>query len=244
MCFRLQKSGQVVLGAVGAYQWQGAGYSYDINVNSLVGTEKKPQAFDDNYMGYATAIGEFTGDSQPEVVLGIPKGAQYNGSVEFYFREKDKLRKLGSNLVGPQLGSYFGSSLAVSDLNGDGHHDLVVGAPLFNSDYKGQGNPGEQGRVHVFYQFGNLEFREGSPLEGTIPKGRFGFAVAAIGDINKDGYNGERSYTTSSCSTCIKRVAVPQRFKSHPRLVSQISLWELRTPVMVLCTFSMVAQTA
>ena len=199
MCFQLQKSGQVVLGAVGAYQWQGAGYSYDIRLNSLAGTEKKSNAFDDNYMGYATAIGEFTGDDQPEIVLGIPKGAQYNGSVEFYYRDHDKLRKLGSNLIGPQLGSYFGASLAVSDLNGDGLHDLVIGAPLFNSDYKGQGNPGEQGRVHVFYQVAKLEFSEGTPLEGTIPKGRFGFSVAAIGDINKDGFNGEYTLRTPKC---------------------------------------------
>lgn len=39
-------------------------------------------------------------------------------------------------------------------------------------------------------QIAPLEFEEGEPLKGTVANGRFGFSVAAIGDINKDGYKG------------------------------------------------------
>ncbi|XP_022653764.1 integrin alpha-PS2-like isoform X2 [Varroa destructor] len=182
-----KKSGQVVLGAVGAYQWQGAGYAFDIaKPKDPVHTPKKGIRFDDQFMGYATAIGEFTGDSRPAFLLGIPKGADYNGSVEMYQRRGNRLAKLEPTFIGGQLGSYFGSALAVSDLNGDNLDDIIVGAPLFSS-FEVR-NEHEQGRVHIYYQEAPLEFHEGEPLKGKVPNGRFGFAVAALGDINKDGF--------------------------------------------------------
>ena len=35
-----------------------------------------------------------------------------------------------SEILGYQFGERFGHSLCATDLNGDGYHDLVVGAPL------------------------------------------------------------------------------------------------------------------
>lgn len=55
------------------------------------------------------------------------------------------------NLTGEQLGSYFGYALCVSDLDGDGRDDLVVGAPLYTDLSNNKGNY-ETGRIYVFYQ--------------------------------------------------------------------------------------------
>jgi hypothetical protein len=55
------------------------------------------------------------------------------------------------NLTGEQLGSYFGYALCVSDLDGDGRDDLVVGAPLY-TDLSNNKGYYETGRIYVFYQ--------------------------------------------------------------------------------------------
>lgn len=147
---------------MGAYQWQGAGYAFDIaKPKDPVHTPKKGIRFDDQFMGYATAIGEFTGDSRPAFLLGIPKGADYNGSVEMYQRRGNRLAKLEPTFIGGQLGSYFGSALAVSDLNGDNLDDIIVGAPLFSS-FEVR-NEHEQGRVHIYYQVSGL-VGNGAPI--------------------------------------------------------------------------------
>lgn len=46
-----------------------------------------------------------------------------------------------ARLWGTDIGEFFGASLATGDLNKDGLHDLVIGAPHWGTD---------NGRVHVY----------------------------------------------------------------------------------------------
>lgn len=57
---------------------------------------------------------------------------------------------LSSHVFVVQLGSYFGSSVCVVDLNADGLSDLLVGAPMAT------GITREEGRVHVYINKGEV----------------------------------------------------------------------------------------
>lgn len=95
-----------------------------------------------------------------------------------------------ANITGRQLGAYFGYCLVVTDVDGDGLQDVVVGAPLY-TNYANTEGKYETGRVHVFYQSTRLRqsFKRSDVLDGDVSKARFGHALAALGDINLDGFN-------------------------------------------------------
>jgi hypothetical protein len=75
---------------------------------------------------------------KPQYVSGAPRDNDLAGKVIiFRFPESnsDKMEKL-SEIHGSQTGSYFGSSLCVADINGDGFDDLLVGAPRYSAEHK------------------------------------------------------------------------------------------------------------
>uniref|UniRef100_A0A2K5FA19 Integrin subunit alpha E n=1 Tax=Aotus nancymaae TaxID=37293 RepID=A0A2K5FA19_AOTNA len=89
--------------------------------------------------------------------------------------------ELSSSLV--QMGSYFGSELCPVDINMDGTTDLLlVAAPFYHVR-------GEEGRVYVYrLNEQDSSFFLSHMLSGHpgFPSARFGFAMAAVGDISQD----------------------------------------------------------
>lgn len=68
--------------------------------------------------------------------------------------------------------------------------DILIGAPLF-MEREFESNPREVGQVYLYLQVSALVFRDPQVLAGTEVFGRFGTAVAHLGDLNQDGYNGK-----------------------------------------------------
>ncbi|CAO2645565.1 Integrin alpha-IIb [Lemmus lemmus] len=141
----------------------------------------------DGYRGYSVAVGEFDGDlSTAEYVFGAPTWSWTLGAVEILDSYYQPLHRLH----GEQMASYFGHSVAVTDVNGDGRDDLLVGAPLY-MEHRADRKLAEVGRVYLFLQ-PRGPHALGTPtllLTGTQLYGRFGSAIAPLGDLNRDGYN-------------------------------------------------------
>ncbi|XP_014397760.1 PREDICTED: integrin alpha-1 [Myotis brandtii] len=139
----------VMLGAVGAYDWNGTvvmqkGNQIIIPQNTTfnVKSSKKNEPLA-SYLGYAVNSATVPGGD----VLYIAGQPRYNhtGQVIVYRMEGGDVRIL-QTLRGEQIGSYFGSVLTTVDIDKDSHTDvLLVGAPMFMGAEKE-----EQGKVYVY----------------------------------------------------------------------------------------------
>ncbi|KAM9361473.1 integrin alpha-5-like [Symphorus nematophorus] len=194
------KDGRVVLGGPGSFYWQGQLISatteeivkayypayFLLSVAGQIQTRQVQGSYDDSYLGYSVAGGEFSGDDEEDFITGVPKGLMLYGLVSIL--DGRDLKSL-LNLTGEQMGSYFGYAVAATDINNDGMDDLVVGAPMFmrrGSD----GRLEELGKVYVYLQRGPLLLEPSqSHLLGQQAFSRFGTSLAPLGDLNQDGFN-------------------------------------------------------
>ncbi|KAK9529885.1 hypothetical protein VZT92_012455 [Zoarces viviparus] len=177
----------VYIGATGSYLWQGNVHvtwrdpdpanSWD-SIGKNFGQLKRRYS----YMGYSVLEERnlFSHDEYT-VVTGSPRD-ESKGSVMFG-RKTDKNIEPVLIIPGEQVGSYFGSSLAVTDLNNDDWNDLIVGAPFYFDRMKDEG-----GAVYIFMnENGSFQKTASVVLKGPSTSA-FGFAVAPIGDVNQDGF--------------------------------------------------------
>ncbi|XP_036611745.1 LOW QUALITY PROTEIN: integrin alpha-E [Trichosurus vulpecula] len=173
---------QVLLGAVGAFDWSGGVMLYNTDSHQfhfLNESMKEPRTAQYSYLGYSlTSVKARSGTSY---LAGAPQHGQ-RGKVLSFRRDAPALGFLPV-LEGEQMGSYFGSELCTLDVNMDGVTDhLLVGAPFYHVR-------GEEGRVYVYRLEGQPDsFVLSLTLSGRpqFVFARFGFAIAAAGDLNQD----------------------------------------------------------
>ncbi|MEQ2299884.1 hypothetical protein AMECASPLE_019536, partial [Ameca splendens] len=175
----------IIMGAPGTSYWTGSVLVYNTSSRGMsvyLDDDTGAVSFG-SYLGYAVGAGHFQSPSSMEVVGGAP---QYNqkGKIYVFSIESGKILKVVSEVTGNELGSYFGSSVCVVDLNADGLSDLLVGAPMAT------GTSREEGRVHVYINEGQAKLKEAAfKLTGSDAyAARFGQAIADLGDLDDDGY--------------------------------------------------------
>ncbi|XP_067002237.2 integrin alpha-PS3 [Anabrus simplex] len=136
-----------------------------------------------HFAGYSVGSGKFRKD-KILYVGSAPRAAAYKGKV-FVLDIVGSNHTIVQEIDGRQMGEYFGASLCIVDLNGDGLDDLLVGAPQnYVASYW------DTGAVYVLMN--NAKdgvLREKFKISGEDENGaRFGMSISSIGDINKDGY--------------------------------------------------------
>uniref|UniRef100_A0A8C6LAJ6 Integrin, alpha V n=1 Tax=Nothobranchius furzeri TaxID=105023 RepID=A0A8C6LAJ6_NOTFU len=147
-----------------------AGAAFIVPYQNTLATKSAGPQYDDSYLDFVT---------------GVPRGQQALGYVNI-FNGLNMASMI--NFTGSQMAAYFGHSVAVSDVNNDGLVDLLVGAPLF-MDRGSDGKLREVGQVAVYLSRGGFSFQLPQFLTGSEVYARYGSAIAALGDLDKDGFN-------------------------------------------------------
>ncbi|XP_014397500.1 PREDICTED: integrin alpha-5 [Myotis brandtii] len=190
------KTGRVVLGGPGSYFWQGqilsatqeqiAGSYYpEYLINLVQGQLQTRQAssfYDDSYLGYSVAVGEFSGDDTEDFVAGVPKGNLTYGYV------RPCLTPSSCHWIGE--GRRPGKVSGCLDCSPAPRlDDLLVGAPLL-MERTADGRLQEVGRVYIYLQQpAGMEPTPTLTLTGHDEFGRFGSSLTPLGDLDQDGYN-------------------------------------------------------
>uniref|UniRef100_A0A8C6SBE9 Integrin, alpha 1 n=1 Tax=Neogobius melanostomus TaxID=47308 RepID=A0A8C6SBE9_9GOBI len=172
----------VLLGAVGAYDWNGTVVMHTPTGSIVPG---KNQFYDaETDAGYEQLAGYLGYDVQsastPDGVLYITGAPRYNhtGRVVIYRLDGDNNIIISQILRGEQIGSYFGSVLQTVDVDKDSYTDLLlVGAPMYMGSERD-----EQGQVYVY------KINERIPAGGDGEKIKFfGQSIHGVMDLNGDG---------------------------------------------------------
>ncbi len=136
-------------------------------------------------MGSALALTDWDHDNHADLVVGIPKANESLNSIPaagcVIVVSGDGLSPiLGADFCGDIAKAYFGTAVAVGDIDNDGSEDIIVGAP---NDDDVTNKLKDTGSVMVY-------LNSGTPTQkryGAVAKAYFGKSVAA-GAVNNDSY--------------------------------------------------------
>ena len=121
---------------------------------------------------------QFNVDDFRDVLVGAPRNDVGGADIGRAYAYTGSDQEIIYTKTGAAAGDQFGYSVAVADVNDDGRHDLIVGAPYNDTVAV------NAGRVYAYSGLdGSLLWEVGGQFEGD----RFGFRVDSAGDANEDG---------------------------------------------------------
>lgn len=141
------------------------------------------------HLGSSVAsAGDVNGDGYSDVLIGAPDyddGQEDEGAVFLYLGSPGGLSSAPARLwQGDQAGARFGSSVSgAGNVDADGFDDVLIGAPGFDE--------GEMDEGAAFLFLGAASELPAAPAwsaQGNQAGASFGSSVAALGDINHDGF--------------------------------------------------------
>jgi hypothetical protein len=133
--------------------------------------------------------GDVNGDGYSDVIVGAPLyngGHDNEGRAYFYHGSSTGLATSHNwTAESDQAGANFGYSVGTAgDVNGDGYSDVIVSAPLYDSDET------DEGRAYVYHgSTTGLSTVVDWTVESDQADANFGWSVRTVGDVNGDGYS-------------------------------------------------------
>ncbi len=130
--------------------------------------------------------GDFNDDGYDDLIAGAllyDNGENDEGAAFIYYGNASGM-PTAFPLKGIQSGARSGFSVAsAGDINGDGHADLLVGAPLYDDGQT------DEGAVFLYYgSDSGVSDTADMILEGNQENAFMGFSLSGAGDVNGDGY--------------------------------------------------------
>ncbi len=146
---------------------------------------------EDAFFGLSVApAGDVNDDGYGDVLVAAPSlacGQLNEGRAHAYLGSASGLSTSPAWTVeGDEANAFFGLSVApAGDVNGDGHGDVIVGAPGFDDEH------GNEGRARVY--LGSATGLSTSPVwttggQASVPNSQLGSSVSTAGDVNGDGH--------------------------------------------------------
>ncbi|EDL95758.1 integrin, alpha 11 (predicted) [Rattus norvegicus] len=179
----------VLLGAVGAYDWNGAVLKETSAGKVIPLRESYLKEFPEELKNHAAYLGytvtSVVSSKQGRVyVAGAPR-FNHTGKVILFSIHTNRSLTIHQALRGEQIGSYFGSEITSVDINNDRVTDvLLVGAPMYFSEGR------ERGKVYVYNLRQNRFVFNGTLKDShSYQNARFGSCIASVQDLNQDSYN-------------------------------------------------------
>ncbi|XP_077173939.1 integrin alpha-11 [Paroedura picta] len=179
----------ILLGAVGAYDWNGAVLKETSSGKVVPHRESYLQEFPEElknhgaYLGYT--VTSVVSTSRGRIyVAGAPR-FNHTGKVIIFTMHTDRNLSIHQSLKGEQIGAYFGSEISPADVDGDGVTDvLLVGAPMYFSEGR------ERGKVYLYVLKEDQLIANGT-LEDFpgYQNARFGSCIASVPDLNQDSFS-------------------------------------------------------
>lgn len=147
-------------------------------------------------------VGDINADGFSDVVVGArsySNGQMITGAAFIFEGAAAGLNNTASDtLTCNDPGAEFGHAVAsAGDVNGDGHSDLIIGAPYYHT----QPNVNAGGAFIYNGSPTGISHNPATTLHGKHALSRFGYSVSSAGDFNGDGFSdvivGASTYTDS-----------------------------------------------
>uniref|UniRef100_A0A667X2B2 Integrin, alpha V n=1 Tax=Myripristis murdjan TaxID=586833 RepID=A0A667X2B2_9TELE len=180
----LCNNNRVVVGGPGSFYWQGQLISDD--VSEIFARQNKKNDFQTPYSNTLTT--KAASAQYDDSYLGTHRHTLTHAH-NTHIHRKHTFRCMADSSITPRtMAAYFGHSVAATDVNNDGMVDVLVGAPLF-MDRGSDGKLREVGQVCVYLGRGGFSFHPPQKLTGSEVYARYGSSIAALGDLDMDGFN-------------------------------------------------------